>query len=363
MNRRKALLVVSALLTLAFVAPVIAVSTYTVQVSDSMSLAESVAIGSHLVVITEATTSCFYGNVLLTCSPLALTESVSFTVSSVITTITSTITSWLTITTGSCTGCTQNGSTPFYATLTGLIIPALTLAMYLSIAFAMGIRSFPIIVVFGAVGFMTMASAAIVPGWTVLLIVIALAATTAQTLGHFIPMNPLYATMIFLLLLGSFMQVYASSSPNLVNPSNQGQQSNLPCIGNIFGYCIVSDIINGLSSALSIAGDLGGNPLNVAVALGFIFLVVGVVAGIFGFGSLMNVVFSVGLSLSIFFYVNAELSLFAGIPSLMYILFNAVIGVADLYMFREAFSGVGGGGGGKVGTSSSSGAGAKAPVE
>ena len=356
MRKAVALLALGALV-LALALPVIA-SGFTVQVSDSFNFSDGgIKIVSHFVQISEPTTNCFVNGISVFCNPLTLFESLTYNFNPLgtITTVTQTITNWITsyVTVCPTGGCNlQSPDTAFDATLTGLIIPAITLAMYLSVAFALKVRSFPIVVLFGAVAVMSMAGYNVVPSWTVLFIVVVLSAATAQILGKIIPMNSLYATMMFLLLLGSFMQIYASSAITVV-PGQASASSNLPCIGNIFGYCIVSDIINGLLSALSITSTaLGVNtPWGTALVLGLIFLGIGAIAGIFGFGSLMNVVFSVGLSVSIWFYVNAELSLFTGIPVFMYLLLNAIVGVADLYMMREAFSGVGGGGGGGGGGS------------
>lgn len=410
MKRLKSLIVLGLLLSA--LVPVVAVvwaqgcgsSIFCVQSpSDSLTLSESVQVTSRVVQITEQ--FCYPTPSTVCVSPLQITESVSFLSAKFLTdslhiaesmvvgpiltsvkTVTATITMFITKYANACGSgsvCTPfaYGGTSFGSTISYFIIPILTLVMFVSIALAAHVRSFTVLTLFGTVGLLMMAESAIVPPWIPFVLIIVLTGTTVRVMGSVLGSSSIYSTMMFLLLLGSFTGIYAQSAPAgaTINCSVSGPNGNttaltqqlctnqsptLSCIGNILGHCVVSDIINGLTSFFNLFGSITSSPVSTALTLGILFLFAGVIAGIMGFGQLMNIVFAVGLGVSMFYYSNAELSTFIGIPGIVYALFNGTIGVSELYIFWEAFRGSGGGGasspgesGSGSGTSSSAGGG------
>ena len=356
-------------------------STFCVQVSntnlnnDAMTFSDSVVVSSQLLQVKDT---------------IPLSEQAILGIFSgvfkTVTTVTGTITNWVTVYANACGGgsvCAplSLANTSFNGFITSMLIPIITLVLYISIAFAAHVRSFTVLTLFGLVGILMMSESAVIAPWVPLVIVIAIAALTTRVLSSFLGSASIYSTMTFLLLLGSFTGIYANSSPaatvvgcQVTGPTAvnstlaQSLCSNLspglPCIGNILGYCVVSSIINGLTSIFNLFGSVTSSPVSTAITLGIIFLVVGIIAGIAGFGQLMNIVFSVGLGVSLFYFSNAELGTFVGVPTDIYALFNGVIGISELYIFWEAFRGSGGGGAsspgqgsGTSGTGSSAGGG------
>ena len=133
---------------------------------------------------------------------------------------------------------------------------------------------------------------------------------------------------------------------------------------NIFGTGACTSIGNNIApvetnlgnQAIILAGSNGGsqttsnntwlklfaNPLDSALTIMGIFLGLGILAGLLGAGILARVMASVGIGLALIDYIESSISVFTGLPSLIYIGFNGIIGLLLLIIAWEAFNAPGG---------------------
>ena len=109
---------------------------------------------------------------------------------------------------------------------------------------------------------------------------------------------------------------------------------------NVFG---IPTLIT--SSALSSTNQwfqLFNNPLDSALTIMGIFLGLGILAGLLGAGILARVMASVGIGLSVITYIEGSLAVFNGLPGLIFIGFNGIIGILLLIIAWESFNAPGG---------------------
>jgi hypothetical protein len=64
----------------------------------------------------------------------------------------------------------------------------------------------------------------------------------------------------------------------------------------------------------------------------------GVLAGAFGAGILARVMASVALGLSSIVYIEGQLTAFAGLPTLLWFMFNGIVAILLIIIVWEAFN-------------------------
>ena len=132
----------------------------------------------------------------------------------------------------------------------------------------------------------------------------------------------------------------ADCQPNTGQLAQNLQNSLQPTSPNIPG---VSPLIT--NNALSSTNQwlkLFANPLDSALTIMGIFLGLGILAGLLGAGILARVMASVGIGLALIDYIESSIAVFTGLPSLIYIGFNGIIGMLLLIIAWEAFNAPGG---------------------
>jgi hypothetical protein len=106
----------------------------------------------------------------------------------------------------------------------------------------------------------------------------------------------------------------------------------------ISGQVSVSATNTNNNFVLNILSD----PLNQAIIVMTTFLGLGVLAGAFGAGILARVMASVALGLSSIVYIEGQLTAFAGLPTLLWFMFNGIVAILLIIIVWEAFNSGGG---------------------
>ena len=135
------------------------------------------------------------------------------------------------------------------------------------------------------------------------------------------------------------------STQTSCNPNTGTLANNL---GSQFGQNLaplgIPPVITSTNLASSNAWfKLFASPLDSALTIMGIFLGLGILAGLLGAGILARVMASVGIGLALITYIEGSLSVFGnGLPTLIYIGFNGMIGMLLLIIAWEAFNAPGG---------------------